>query len=146
MIGDGDLQWPQIAPDGAVAVTLPLWPPARKAVRLRLRELPEGAVVALCDAAPGSRGRCRRFASSANVRLEREYLAVPTLHSAAFLVQDAPGPVSYFWHNLAAVPPGGNVLRPILGGLLRLPVGPDFSRLLGWVVPGRIALGRVASS
>jgi hypothetical protein len=145
MTGDGDLQWPQIAPEGAVVVALPLWLPARKAVRLRLRELPEGTVVALCDAAPGSRERCRRFAASANVRLEREYLAVPTLHSAAFLVQDAPGPVSYFWHNLAAVPPGGNVLRPVLERLLRLPVGPLLSSLLGWVVPGRIALGRVAS-
>lgn len=143
MIAERELRWPEIA-DAVVSITVPWWPPARNAARRDVRKLPPGAVVALCDPAPGSRGRCRRFAASANVALEREYLAVPTLASAAFLVQDAPGPVSYFWHNLAAVPPGGNLLRPLLEAALRLPLGPLRGRLLGWMVPGRIALGRVS--
>jgi hypothetical protein len=142
LIAETDLRWPEIA-DAVVTLKVPWWPAARHAARGALRTLPEGAVVALCDPAPGSRSRCRRFARSANVVLEREYLAVPTLGSAAFLVQDEPGPVSYFWHNLAAVPPGGNLLRPLLEAVLRLPMGPHLSRLLGWIIPGRIVLGRI---
>jgi hypothetical protein len=132
--------WAAVSPAGAVRIDL-----RRSAAKQRLpnrtvRELPTGTSVVLCTSGPGAVRRCRRFASAAGIELEREYLAFPSVHSPAYLVEDAPATVGFFVETVLVTPPRipfATLIEACLG-LLRA-MSPR--RLIRIIAPGRIVVG-----
>ncbi len=83
--------WRVIAPPESIRLDVPRSRRARQVLQGRLLALPAGTRVALCDRAPGSSWRCRRLAEDAGIALERVYLALPSLDSPHYLIEDTPG-------------------------------------------------------
>lgn len=98
--------------------------------------------VVLVDGRPGARGRLRRRAARLGLRIEREYVLLPTARRATFVAEDHATTLSWVWRNLATVPPG--VSRPGLAvdALVRLVAGLRLVPRLGSVVPGRVVVAR----
>lgn len=128
----------------ALRVDIPRPGPARRAAEGTARSLPPGTDVVLCDRWPGARSRCRRFAERTGIIIGREYVAIPSLGSAAFLVHDAPGTLRYFSSTIATVPPGVARVAVVADAALRAMQVLGLWRLLGAVVPGRVVVGRRA--
>ena len=101
-----DALWQLLVRPEAVMIKVPALPgPSRHRALGRLRELPKGAAVVLVDGAPLSNGRCRRFARAAGVEIERQYLVLPSLRSAVYLVEDAAESIRYLRDATLAAPP-----------------------------------------
>lgn len=86
--------------------------------------LASGSHVIVRSPAPFARRRCRRFASAAGVDIHREYLALPTASTPAYLVEDSPAATAYFLRSIIAPPPGRIWTAPVrmcLSALSRLP-------------------------
>jgi hypothetical protein len=132
--------WRAVSPVGAVRVSLHRSVARRHARQDEIRCLPAGTPVVLCASAPGALGRCRRFASGAGLELERQYLAFPSADAPAYLVEDAPAPVSLFVETVLAAPPRTRFSLPIGAGLGLLRRGPW--RLFRAVAPGRVVVSR----
>lgn len=133
--------WTVLGSPDAIRVDLPRSRAARRAMVGRVRALPVGAAVVLCDGALASRWRCRRFAARAGVRLERQYLALPSARSPAFLVEDARRPLSYFCAAVLSVPPGVALLAGPVGLLARAAAWLARAGVAGAIAPGRVAVG-----
>jgi hypothetical protein len=128
-------RWRIVAPAGAVRVD----------VGFRGRTEPAlpagGAPLALCASGPFARRRLRRAAARAGVALEREYLALPSVASPAFLIEDGPAAVDYFRDRILTPPPG--MARGAAAGDLAVrTVRLVPRRVLSALAPGRIAIGR----
>lgn len=135
--------WRLLTEPGTVQVDLPGSAAARRRLRQQIGTLPAGTAVVLCSAAVGSRMRCRRFARDAGIQLQREYVAVPSMHAPACYVEDTPQALRYFFSQLLALPRGGTVKSAMLGAAktaarLQFP-WPAF----GAVAPVRVAVGRI---
>lgn len=134
--------WRVITPPESARLDVPRSRRARRALLRQLQALPAGTRVVLCDQAPWSRWRCRRLASGAGIELDREYIALPSLDSPHYLIEDTAGAMSYFWIALVTVPPG-TATAGALGS-----AGLWLTRLLRpWrtivaFMPVRIAVGR----
>lgn len=136
--------WRAVAPSDAVPVDLPRSKRAWANVQERVRTLPVGTTVVLRDGALGSRWRCRRFAERAGVRLDRTYLAMPTVSAPAYLVQDSSASVAYFCRAILTVPPGLAVLAGPVEALLRSIRLLAPWRAVATLVPGRVVVGHRA--
>src|SRR5215211_1784998 len=134
--------WSVLGPPDAIRVDLPRSRAARRAMVGRVRALPVGAAVVLCDGVLASRWRCRRFAARASVRLERQYVALPSARSPAFLVEDAPRPLNYFCSAVLSVPPGVALLAAPVGLLVQVAAWLARAGVAGAIAPGRVAVGR----
>jgi hypothetical protein len=106
-----------------------------------VRGLPSGTSVALFDASRWARRRCRRFAAGAELEIESEYLAIPSLQSPQYLVEDAPETVRYFWTEVAALPFRSRLRAPAELAL-RLVRVLGLWRLTALVLPQRLVVGR----
>jgi hypothetical protein len=107
---------------------------------LTLQRLPSGTAVALVSDRWLSRGRLRRRARLAGVRIERELVVVPTTRSPIMVLDDEPLAVRHFWTSVAAVPPGVTRAHgPLSAVLLAMRVVPW--RWTGAVAPGRVLVG-----
>jgi hypothetical protein len=126
-------RWRVVAPAGAVRLDVDL--------RGRTSPAPARGAVALCASGPFARWRVRRAAARAGVALEREYLALPSAGSPAFLVEDAPGPIDYFRVRILTAPPGTSRLGAA-ADLAVQAVQHAPRRLVGALAPGRVAIGR----
>jgi hypothetical protein len=133
--------WLVVSPHDALRVDLGRSRVERDRLKQRIRELPCGSPVVLVASAPGAIRRCRSFAAAANVHLESEYLAFPSAHTPAYLVEDDPAPVRFFVRTILVAPPRHAFARPLAAvlGLLRV-VRPW--RLIRAIAPGRLAVGR----
>ena len=137
-----DLLWQLLVQPDATTVRVPVLPGRDRDVALgRLRDLPRGAPVALLDSAPLSNGRCSRFAREAGVNIERQYLVLPTLSSATYIVEDASESVRYFREANLTPPPANAVLSSLASATLWLARHLLPWRLLGALTVGRVALG-----
>lgn len=134
--------WHYVVPAGALAVPVPAGPRARAELVRRLAGLASGAPVALLAGRPGSRRRLHAVAAAAGVSVEREYLALPSLRSALFVVEDEPATVGWFARTLLAVPPGTAALAGPGHLGVRLARRPRLAPWLGRLAPGRILVGR----
>jgi hypothetical protein len=134
-------QWRVLMPPGTVSLDIPVSPVARRRILKQARALPPKTVVALCDANPGSRWRCRRFARRAGIRVDREYLAIPFIHSPTYYIQDTSEAIHYFCVELFTVSRGNPAIA--LGARFLISVAQALSlwRLVGGVVPPRITVG-----
>lgn len=133
-----------VLPADAVRIDVPRARVARAGAIESLRALAPGTTVVLADARLGSRRRSRQVARGANVRIERELLAIPSVAQPVFAVEDAPGAVESFWTCFATVPAG--VAAPALPvtAAIRLVTWFRAWALVGAAVPGRFTVGRRA--
>jgi hypothetical protein len=106
-----------------------------------VRGLPSGTSVALWDATRWARRRCRRFAAGAELEIASEYLAIPSLQSPLYLVEDAPETLRYFWSEVAALPFRSRFRVPAALAL-RLVRALSLWRWTALVLPQRIVIGR----
>lgn len=135
--------WQVLAPADTKFIALPVLDSRRrKAIEMCLRSLPSATPVALLHAGPFARRKLRRFAASAAVRVEREYVAFPSLERALFLVEDAPDPVRYFRTKLLTAPPSTGMRSAIYAVVIAVARAAMPWRAMGWITPGRVLLGR----
>lgn len=130
-------RWRVVAPAGAVRVEVG----PRGRIAGGLPSPAPQTPLALCASGPLARRRVRRAAARAGVALEREYLALPSAGSPAFLVEDRSVAVDYFRARILTPPPGtGAGLAELAVRTLRLIPRPALSGLApGWVAIGRRA-------
>ena len=123
--------WAVLCPRGAVTV------PVGRAARAALAALPPGSPVAVVSNRPCSRRSLRDLCDSADVRVDRELVALPSADRPLVLLDDDAASVGRFWTTVAAVPPApGWVTAPatvVLAVAARLP----------WTWTGALAPGRV---
>jgi hypothetical protein len=131
-----------VMPADATWIDVPRTRAARRELGPRLRALPPGTTVVLADPAFGSRYRGRALARDANVRIERELLAIPSLRDPVFAVEDAPGPVESFWNCFATVPVGWAAPALPVSLAIRAVTMLKAWALVGVAVPGRFTVGR----
>jgi len=133
-------RWRVVAPAGAVRVDVDLRGRPAGAARPGLAP---GTPVALCASGLVARRRVRRAASRAGIQVDREYVALPSAASPAFLVEDGTAALDYFRTRILAAPPGMTTLAGVAEVAIRalrvLPVA-----VLSALAPGRVAIGRQA--
>ena len=103
-------------------------------------QIAAGTRVALSDHRPGGRKRLRRKALRLGLRIEREFVVLPTWHRAAFLVEDHDSTLRWLWATLATVPPGVARGAFVVDAAAR---GVPLIRLwgaIGLLVPGRLLI------
>lgn len=132
-----------VSPPGSTCTALGRRPGARRAQERALRCLASGTPVLLSARGPAARARCRASAARAGIVIEREYLAFPSAHEAAYLVEDARGSVRLFVRNLLVAPPSSVMSAPVEVALAVV------RGLMPWwllrkVAPGRVVVGRRA--
>lgn len=141
----GDIRWRNnwlvVSPAGSLRVDLRRSAAKRRDLTKAIRDLPAGAPVVLFASAPGAIRRCRSFASTAGIGLEREYLAFPSAAAPGYLVEDAPATVRVFVEDVLVAPPGAAFSTPIQLGLSLLR-GLSPSRVIRRLAPGRVVVGR----
>jgi hypothetical protein len=137
-----ELSWRVVGGPGTVPVRLPRSPAARRALRLRVLELPAATPVAIMDAGPGAARRSRRFARLCGVRLEREYAALPSLRFPAYLVERSPETVRYFCSALLAAPPRARPAAAAGTGMARWAIEHMPPGLVARFAPARVGVGQ----
>lgn len=134
--------WRVLVPRGTLPVDVPRGGGKRRAVESRVRSLPSGTPVMLLARSFGSLRRCRSFADAAGLEVEGEYLPLPSTRAAAYLIENAPESVAYFWTTLATAPPGARGLSAPIEVLLKLARDVIPWSLLGAMAPGCAVVGR----
>jgi hypothetical protein len=131
----------RVTEGGGVQVRLPRGRSEVAELSEAVRGLPSGTSVALSDTTRWARRRCRRFAAGAELEIESEYLAIPSLRSPQYLVEDAPETVRYFWTEVAALPFRSRFRAPaeLALGLVRV---LGLWRWTALVLPQRMVVGR----
>ena len=135
--------WLAVSPTGGVLLHVGRSRSERQASRRTVAALSAGTPVVLTASAPGAIGRCRSFASQTGIALEREYLALPSARTPAYLVEDAPASVAVFLESVLVAPPG----VPFLAAFevaLRVVRALKPWHLVRAAAPGRVAVGRCA--
>jgi hypothetical protein len=138
---NGAATWRVIDGGSAIQVQLPRSSSEVAELADLVRGLPSGTSVALWDATRWSRRRCRRFAAGAEMEIASEYLAIPSLRSPLYLVEDAPETLRFFWSEVAAVPFRSRFRVPA-DLALRLVRALSLWRWTALVLPERVVVGR----
>jgi hypothetical protein len=138
---DRPAAWRVIDGGAAVQVRLPRTRSEVDDLSNLVRGLPSGTSVAVWDATRWARRRCRRFAAGAELRIASEYLAIPSLASPLYLVEDAPETLRFFWSEVAALPFRSR-LRVPAEVALRLVLALSLWRWTALVLPHRVVVGR----
>jgi PKD domain len=94
-----------VAPGEAFPVHLVPFNRRGEALARTVAALPPGTPVVLSSSAPWAAGRCRRFATRAEIDIQRAYLALPSARAPAYIVEDAPASVATFVRTALVVPP-----------------------------------------
>jgi hypothetical protein len=128
-------RWRVVAPPGAVRVDVG----RRGRFGAPLPAL-AGPPLVLCAAGPLAKGRIRRAARRAGVAINRQYLALPSAGSPAFLVEDSSAAIDYFRTRILTPPPGTARGVAAVDLAIRL-VRRAPRRLLSGLAPGRVAVG-----
>ena len=124
------------------------WPTQPEDVA-RVMGLPSGAAVALADRRPGARGRLRRAAEHLGVRVEAEYIVLPTWGHATFVAADDPATVRWLLSTFTTTPPRVTRGVSLIEVLQRATRRASSTRagavavqqVVGALVPGRILVG-----
>jgi hypothetical protein len=134
-------RWRLLAPADAAVVDVPSRPFAVRRTAARVRAMPGNSAVILLDHRPASL-RTRRIANASALRVDREYVALPSLRAAVVVVEDSGGSLTWTCRSLIAPPPGltwthGFVHAAV--ALLR-----RYPGLASRLAAGRIVIGRTA--
>jgi len=130
-------RWGVLAAPAASWLPVPRSRVGRRRLVRRVTADPVGDVV-LCDDRPGSRFRCRSLARRAGLRVEREFIVLPTMARPWYVVEDAPESLAWFASTVLTVPPGARLQRA--AALAVTALGLLVPRL-GWLAPARIVVG-----
>jgi hypothetical protein len=79
--------------------------PERQEDAARVAVLPPGSLVALADRRPGARRRLRHAAYRLGVRVEVEYVVLPTWSRATFVAADDVSTVTWVLSTFSTTPP-----------------------------------------
>ena len=123
--------------------------PTRPADVARVMGLPRGTAVALADRRPGARGRLRRAAGRLGVRVEAEYIVLPTWGHATFAAADDPAAIRWLLSTFTTTPPRVTRGTYLIEALQRAVQRASSTRagaaaiqqVIGALVPGRILVG-----
>ncbi len=138
--GPSRAPWAVLVGPETAMVVVPRAPRGRRAAARAMGGLPAAAPVALVGTGALNRSRLRRVAQAAGVRIEHEYVVLPSVESGRYVVEDDPDTMAVLWQNLATPPPGATRSTALIAALAA--VG---RRRLPWWVLGtltpRVALG-----
>jgi hypothetical protein len=110
--------------------------------RLALNQVPKETPIVLIGSRIGARGQLRGVAARSGLRIEREYVVLPSWRSPSFVVEDNVNTLRWLWSTLATVPPGMNSGGRAADLVLRLGRRGPLLALLGWLAPGRVVIAR----
>jgi hypothetical protein len=110
--------------------------------RLALNGVPHDTPIVLVGSRIGARGQLREVAARSGLRVEREYVVLPSWRSASFVVEDHVNTLRWLWSTFATVPPGMNTGGRAADLALRLGRRRLSLALLGWLAPGRVVIAR----
>ncbi len=130
-----------VAPRNALEVHLAPFRRTRRDLVRAIAGLAPGSPVVVSTSAPWAAARCRRFARQAGIDIHREYVALPTARTPAYLVEDAPASAAAFVQHVLIVPPRAVLSGPIDAALTVMRRLRDPSRALRVLAPGRIVVG-----
>jgi hypothetical protein len=124
------------------------WPTRPEDVE-RVMVLPRGTAVALADRRPGARGRLRRAAEHLGVRVEAEYVVLPTWGHATFVAADDPATMRWLLSTFTTTPPRVTRGTYLIEALQRATERASSTRagavvvqqVVGALVPGRLLIG-----
>jgi hypothetical protein len=129
-----------LAPEGAVAVDVSSGPRAVRRAIAELQALPGGTPVVLLDYRLGGRFRVRRIAAAGAVLIDRQYVALPSLHQAIVVVEDTADALRWACRSLVAPPPGVTRTHALIdAGVKFLRRRPGAA---GVLAAGRVVVGR----
>ena len=132
--------WRTLCPRDAVRIDLGARRFGGREAARRLRDLPAGTPVVLTAAWPAGATRCRAVAARSGVRLDREFLAIPSVRAPGCLVENAAGPARAFLRNVLVTPQESR-FGPILDAAVAVFRALGSRRALALVVPGRVVVG-----
>lgn len=127
------------APDASV-FDVPRARRHRRATALAVRRLPAGSDVVL----RGRSSSVKAVARAAHVRVTRELIALPSLRTAMYLVDDHAAPVSFLCNDILSVPPGVVTLVGPANALLRAVAFATRWRLARALLRSRVLIGALA--
>jgi hypothetical protein len=130
-----------VAPRNAFEVHLAPFKRSRRDLVDAIAGLAPGSPVVVSTSAPWAAARCRRFARRAGIDIHREYVALPTARTPAYIIEDAPASAATFVQCVLIVPPRAVVSGPIDAALALIRRLQDPSRVLRMLAPGRIVVG-----
>src|SRR4051812_12866140 len=85
-----------VRPVGALVAEVPGSRRGRRRLEAALRALQPGAEVVIEASGPLAARRCRAVAARGGIELRREYTALPSARTPAYLVEDAPSSAALF--------------------------------------------------
>jgi hypothetical protein len=133
-------RWRLLAPAGAVAVKVPSGLLAVRRTAAELRTLPAGTPVVLLDHRRGGRLRTRRITATGALVVDRQYVALPSLHQAIVVVEDTADALRWACRSLVAPPPGVTRTHALIdAGVKFLRRRPGAA---GVLAAGRVVVGR----
>jgi hypothetical protein len=144
--GAGDEHWRELISPETPRFDLPRSAGGQRRLSAQIRSLPAGTVVALRCAAPGSRGRCHRFAKDAEIVPVAEYLALPSLDPPTCYVEDSPASIRYFLTQLLALPRGGAAASAVFGAMRAVTCALVPTGFVGKLSPTRIVIAQVPNA
>jgi hypothetical protein len=131
-----------VVPASTTWVRVPSTRTERAETADRLRRMPPGTTIVLADPRPGSRRRSRVLARRSGVRIERELLAIPSVETPVYAVEDVAPAVASFWNSFVTVPAGVTASALPVTLAIRLVAVLRAWGLIGAIVPGRVTVGR----
>jgi hypothetical protein len=133
--------WRAVSEKGSVRIDVARGRGGTKSAVADTRLLPAGTEIVLVVPAPGSVRRARSVAAAAGVGISREYLALPSAHAPAYLIENAAGPFRVFVDNVLGSPSQGALgrLQDVAVGVIRR-MRPR--RLVGMLGAGSVVVGR----
>jgi hypothetical protein len=135
-------RWRLLAPSDAVVVPMPSRPLAVRRAAAQLRALPPDTPVILLDHRPGGRLRARKITATGLLKIERQYVALPSLRNAIVVAEDTRDSLLWACTSLVTPPPGITWAHGLVDAAVRLlRRQPD---LAAWLAAGRIMVGRTA--
>lgn len=110
--------------------------------RIRLDQVPHQTPIVLIGSRIGARGQLRLVAARSGLRIEREYVVLPSWRSPIFVVEDNVNTLRWIWSSFATVPPGVKKGRRTADLALSLGRREPLLALLRWLAPSRIVIAR----
>jgi hypothetical protein len=135
--------WRAVSDEGAARIDVARGRDGKEAAVADARLLPAGTEIVLVVPAPGSARRARAVAAAAGVDISREYLALPSAQTPAYLIENATGPFRVFVENVLGSPSQGALgrLQDVAVAAVRR-MRPR--RLVGLLGAGTVVVGRRA--
>jgi hypothetical protein len=132
--------WRVVSPPGSARIDVERGRAGKIAATEEARRLPAGSPVVIVAAAPGSARRARQVAARAGIRVEQEYLALPSAAAPAYLIEDDPAPFRVFVDTVLASPSSGLAGR-VQDALVSIVRRVRPRGLVGSLGAGRVVVG-----